>query len=100
VISFDKLKINFLDTEYTIQSDKEISILNAIESLNFDITADGVHLLPNFINEKNNVTTKSLLCLGAVNTGAVFFQTSCHDVESFILLKFNRLNLVVFEQQA
>ena len=74
--------------------------MNAIDALNFDIKADGVHLLPNFINEKNHVTTKSLLCLGAVNTGAVYFHTYCHDVETSINLKFNRLNLVVFEKEA
>jgi hypothetical protein len=74
--------------------------LNAIESLNFDIKAEGVHLLPNFLNEKKNITSKSLLCLGAINTGAVHFQVSCHDVETTINIKFNRLNLVIFENEA
>lgn len=99
VIAFDKLKVQFLDTEYIIESNKEISILDAIEALNFDIKADGVHLLPNFVNEKDHVTTKSLLCLGALNTGAVYFHTFCHDVESSINLKLNPLNLVIFEKE-
>lgn len=100
MIAFDKLKVHFLDTEYIIECNKEISILNAIEALNFDIKADGVHLLPNFVNEKDHVTTKSLLCLGAINTGAVYFHTYCHDVETSISIKFSRLNLVIFEKEA
>ena len=89
------LEIEYLGTQYIIKSNKDIGLNNAMESLNFDVKAEGLHILSNFKNVRGNVTVKSLLLHGRANYGAMYFQVYCHEVAISLKMKFSFMNLVV-----
>ena len=95
MITFEKIEIFYLGTTYFVQNKKDISIQNALDSLNFDIKADGIHLLPNLVNQRGLVTTKSVLFHGRRNIAGVHFQLFCHDVPVGLKIRLTALNGVV-----